>query len=285
MFQSRENDRETATMIEEKDSVPLSEALDQSFFRSSSAQQSLSREFKKKIRKNISDWNYIDSLISNLKPEQLIELEVFLWNEAILFAEGALQKKLAREFITSHMEPTANYHRRQMCGEPLSACRANYCLHSNPACASLKLKEQIHAIAKVFDRRGDMNSRQIRALDSFLENLLKKFSLFSVIVTTDTGQPIASISDLEQSGTGDYSEFVRFFYKHLERYIRNEKSNGSVYFDVPLQAISQKINLENQTLIITLLSMKSHNLDVAMFLANLGLTRIYAEHGVEEAKN
>lgn len=281
MFQSRENDRETATMIEENTSVLLSEALDQSFFRSSSVQESLSREFKKKIRKNISDWNYIDSLISTLKPEQLIELEVFLWNEAILFAEGTLQKKLAREFITSHMEPTANYHRRQMCGEPLSACRANYCLHSNPTCASLKLKEQIHAIAKVFDRRGDMTSRQIRALDSFLENLLKKFSLFSVIVTTDTGQPIASISDLEQSGTGDYSEFVRFFYKHLERYIRNEKSNGSVYFDVPLQAISQKINLENQTLIITLLSMKSHNLDVAMFLANLGLNRIYAEQRIE----
>lgn len=282
MFQTRENERETVAMNEENDFSSSSEAaLDQSFFRSSLPQEHLTREFKKKIRKNISDWNYIDSLISPLNPEQLIELEIFLWDEAIQFAEGTLQKKLAREFITSHMEPTANYHRRQMCGEPLSACRANYCIHSNPACASLKLKEQIHAIANVFDRRGDRNSRKNRALDTFLENLLKKFSLSSVIVTTDTGLPIASLSDLEQFGNGDYSEFVRFFYKHLERYIKNNESNGSVYFDVPLQAISQKINFKNQTLIITLLSMKSHNLDVAMFLANLGLTRIYAEQNVE----
>ena len=116
MFNSKENVEETMVLNGGID-VELSSALDNTFSRSSSSKESLNRELKKKIRKNISDWNYIDSLISTLIPEQLIELEIFLWNEAIEFAEGALQKKLAREFITAHMEPTANYHRRQMCGE------------------------------------------------------------------------------------------------------------------------------------------------------------------------
>lgn len=284
MFHPKENDLETIALNEEND-MKSSANLEITFFRSPSPEESLNRELKKKIRKNISDWSYIDSLISKLKPQQLIELEIFLWNEAIQFAEGTLQKKLAREYITAHMEPTANYHRRQMCAEPLSACRANYCIHSNPACASRKLKEQIHAITKVFDRRNDRHTAQNRALENFLANLIKKFSLFSVIVTTDTGLPIAAISDLEQSETADRSEFVRFFYKHLERYIKNDKSNGSVYFDVPLQAVSQKIAVEGQTLILTLLSLKSYNLDVAMFLATLGINRIYSEKNSADLRN
>lgn len=278
MFNSKENAEETMVLnggIE----VESSSALDNTFSRSSSTKESLNRELKKKIRKNISDWNYIDSLISTLIPEQLIELEIFLWNEAIEFAESTLQKKLAREFITAHMEPTANYHRRQMCGEPLSACRANYCIHSNPACASRKLKEQIRAITKVFDRRTEREMEHDRALEHFLKKLIIKFGLFSIIVTTENGMPISAISDLEQSETGNQSEFVRFFYKHLERYIKNEKSSGSVYFDVPLQAVSQKVVIGAQMLIITLVSMKSNNLDVAMFLATMGVNRIYAENG------
>ncbi|KAB2881540.1 hypothetical protein F9K33_00340 [bacterium] len=278
MFNSKENVEETMVLNGGID-IELSSALDNTFSRSSSSKESLNRELKKKIRKNISDWNYIDSLISTLIPEQLIELEIFLWNEAIEFAEGALQKKLAREFITAHMEPTANYHRRQMCGEPLSACRANYCLHSNPACASRKLKEQIRAITKVFDRRTEREMEHDRALEHFLKKLIIKFGLFSIIVTTENGMPISAISDLEQSATGNQSEFVRFFYKHLERYIKNEKSSGSVYFDVPLQAVSQKVFIGAQMLIITLVSMKSNNLDVAMFLAAMGVNRIYAENG------
>ncbi|MBL7959952.1 hypothetical protein JNL27_06880 [bacterium] len=278
MFNSKENVEETMVLNGGID-VELSSALDNTFSRSSSSKESLNRELKKKIRKNISDWNYIESLIGTLIPEQLIELEIFLWNEAIEFAEGALQKKLAREFITAHMEPTANYHRRQMCGEPLSACRANYCLHSNPACASRKLKEQIRAITKVFDRRTEREMEHDRALEHFLKKLIIKFGLFSIIVTTENGMPISAISDLEQSATGNQSEFVRFFYKHLERYIKNEKSSGSVYFDVPLQAVSQKVVIGAQMLIITLVSMKSNNLDVAMFLAAMGVNRIYAENG------
>ncbi|MBL7995251.1 hypothetical protein JNM05_07745 [bacterium] len=285
MFQSRENEREIISTITEGDSSSPAHDLDQALSRSLTIQETLTRDVKKKIRKNITDWAYIETLISNFNPDQLIELEIFLWNEAIQFAESALQKKLAREFITSHMEPTANYHRRQMCGEPLSACRANYCIHSNPGCASRKLKEQIRAIAGIFDRRTDRNEAQDKALESFLKNLIKKFSLFSVIVTTDNGLPVIALSDLEQSGAADSSEFVRFFYKHLERYIKDNKSSGSVYFDVPLQAVSQKITIGTQTLILTLLSMKSQSLDVSMFLATLGINRIYAEKDAVQAKN
>jgi hypothetical protein len=269
---------------ENEESLPITE-LDQTFLRAASSNETLSRELKKKIRRNISDWPYIDSLISSFTPEQLIELEIFLWNEAIEFAKTTLQKKLAREFITSHMEPTANYHRRQMCGEPFSACRANYCIHSNPICASRKLKEQIRAITKVFDRRSDRDKLHQKSLEKFLQNLIRKFSLFSIIVTGEDGAPIAALSDLEQTETCEQSDFVKFFYKHLERYIKNEKSNGSIYFDVPLQAVSQKIVHDKHVFILTLLSIKNHNLDVAMFLATLGIHRIYSEQKSDDTLN
>ncbi|NUM80523.1 hypothetical protein HUU42_06915 [bacterium] len=241
--------------------------------------QELSRDIKKKIRRNIQDWNLVETMIQSFTPSQLIELEAFLWDEAMAYAETNLHQKMTREFITSRMEPTANYHRRQMCNEPLIACRANYCIHSNPECASRKLREHIHAIAGVFDRRNARNASTNEALDKFLQQLIRKFDLFALILTTDDGIPVAALSDIDvgNPSSGDHSDFVRFFYAHLQKYIDSKSNDRSVYFNIDLKAVSQKFEADGQPMIITLLSVKDVNFDVAVFQATMGISRIFAQ--------
>lgn len=275
MFDLRDTERQTNQSLNTEyvtcQEPPLAE------FKTSVVQGTLSRDILKKIRKNVSDSHYIDSVMTAMTVEQLIELQIFLWHEAMDFTENTLHRKLAREFITSRMEPTANYHRRQMCSEPLTACRANYCVHSNPMCASQKLREQIRGMVTLFDRRSCRAEQQDKALEKYLQNIIRKFGLFAVVVTTGDGLPVAALSDLEQSGGSEHSEFVQFFYRHLERYAKSGSMNGSVYFDLPLQAVSHKMVVAQNTLILTLLSVKNVNLDVAMFQATFGIERIYHE--------
>jgi len=267
--ENKENELKTAMVSGEKVSNSVS-------LRIIRQHESLDRETKKKIRKNISNWNVVSSIISNYSPEQLIEVQSLLWNEAMAYAENVLHQKLAREFITARIEPTANYHRRQMCAEPVSACRANYCIHSNPACATKKLNEQIKAIATIFDRRVGRTENPENSLEDYLQNLILRFGLFAIIVTTEDGVPVAAASDLKNlDDCNHHSELVKFFYKHLERYIKDEKNEGSVYYDVSFQALSHKIAHGDQKFIITMLAIKTANLNVAMFQSLLGINRIY----------
>lgn len=249
--------------------------------------QELSRDIKKKIRRNIQDWSVIEALIQPFTPSQLIELEAFLWDEAMAYAETNLHQKMTREFITSRMEPTANYHRRQMCNEPLIACRANYCIHSNPECASRKLREHIRAIAGIFDRRTARNASINDALDKFLQQLIKKFGLFAVVLTTDNGVPVAAVSDIDvgNPSSGDHSDFIRFFYAHLQKYIDSKSQDRSVYFDVDLKAVSQKFETDGQAMIITLLGVKDINFDVAVFQATMGISRIFSQEETMRSNN
>ncbi len=276
MFDLRDTDRQTNQSLNMESMAGKEASLTE--FKTSFVQGTLSRDLLKKIRKNISDPHFIDSIMTGMTVEQLMELQIFLWHEAIDFAENTLHRKLAREFITSRMEPTANYHRRQMCSEPVTACRANYCVHSNPMCASQKLREQIRSMISLFDRRSRRTEEQDKALEHYLQNIIRKFGLFAAVVTTGDGLPVAALSDLEQSGGGEHSEFAKFFYRHLERYAKSGSANGSVYFDLPLQAVSHKMVVAQNTLILTLLSVKNVNLDVAMFQATFGIERIYREN-------
>lgn len=247
-------------------------------YKSAPFRGTLTYEMLQNIRRSIADKRHIESVMANLQTEQLIELQNFLWHEAMEHVHSILQQDMTREYITSRMESTANYHRRQMCSEPLSACRANFCIHSNPACAGRKLKDQIRALSGLFDRRTSRSEAQDQSIGKFLSGIVRRFGLSAAIVTTDDGMPVAAVSNLDRPNKTDSSEFVNFFYRHLERYARSDASAGSVYYDVPLQAVSHKLVLANQTLILTLLSVRNVHLDVAMFRAAFGVERICLEN-------
>lgn len=252
----------------------LQDAPDQTYRRENEAGL-LSRELKQKIRKNIFDWKTVEPIVRTLSAEQLVELEVFLWKEAMDHAGNALEQKLTREYITARMEPTPNYHRRQMCGEPLSACRANYCVYSNPNCASRKLLEHIKAIATVFDRRTLRNHDRDSDLDAFLHELVKRNGLFGAILTSDDGAPIAAVSDLDQTAGVDHSDFIRSFYRHLEVFISRQPTEAAAHFDLFVKAASQKLAVDDRILILTVLGTNEKRLDGALLEGGLGVKRIY----------
>lgn len=252
----------------------MRDAPDQTYRRENEAGL-LGRELKQKIRKNIFHWKSVEPIVWTLSAEQLVELEVFLWKEAMEHAGNTLEQKLAREYITARMEPTSNYHRRQMCGEPLSACRANYCIHSNPNCASRKLLEHIKAIATVFDRRTMRNHERSTDLDTFMHELVKRHGLFGAILTSDDGAPIAAVSDLDQAGGVDHSDFIRSFYRHLEAFIAHQPTEAAAHFDLFVKAASQKLAIDHQTLILTVLGTNAKRLDGALLEGGLGVKRIH----------
>lgn len=237
----------------------------------------VSREWKQKIRKNILDWKSVEPMVLALSAEQLVELEIFLWKEAMDHAGSTLEQKLTREYVTSRMEPTANYHRRQMCGEPLDACRANYCIQSNPNCASRKLVEHIKAIATVFDRRTVRTKSRGNDVEGFFHELVKRHELFGAILTSGEGAPIAAVSDLDQST--DHSDFVQSFYRNLEKSLADHPVETTRYFDLFVKAASHKFSIRQSVLILTVLGSEVAKLDAALTSGVPGIKRI---HGLPE---
>lgn len=249
--------------------------------RSDENKNRLSRELKKNIRRNIHDREYLLSVLGQMTAEELIELEAFIWKEALQYCNNEFHTTLARTYITEHLEPTANYHRRQMCGEPIDACRANYCIQSNPACASRKLTEHILAITAVFDRRRDRDDNLQQSLSRFLKHMIQKHELFGAILTDENGMPYAAVTDMDQN-RNDQSQFIRLFYMHLMKYLKNEKNDFSYGYDLPVQVVVQKFQTEKQKLAISLLSMKELNFDVVLFQMTLGIQRIFMEYNTSE---
>jgi hypothetical protein len=262
--------------VENQNNSPGETGQNQDGFRAIKIQLTLSRELKKKIRQNICDWTYVENIINTLSPQALVELETFLWDEAIQYGESVLQQKLTREYITGRMESTPNYHHKQGCNEPLIACRANYCIHSNPNCASFKIKQHIKAIAGVFDRRTLTMRDAKESLDNYFRHFIEKYGLVSMILTTSTGVPVAAVSEFDSQTLShyDHSDFVKSFFLHLNQYIDASTTSGSVTFDINLKAITQKIEIKAQKLIVTLLSVKEESLDVSLFQAVIGIDRI-----------
>ncbi len=242
-------------------------------------EQDLSSELKTRIRRNIQDWETVEALIEPLSPRQLLQVENFLWSEALSYAEHTLQQKLTREFITSRMEPTANYHRRQMCGEPLIACRANYCIHSNPACASRKLKEHIRSIVTVFDRRSARTNTSREALNKFLQHVVQKFGIFGVILSDERGAPVAAASDLDpdSADASEHSVFSRMLLDYVSKAGHTTSEGQPVSFELNLKAVSHMVDSGGRRLLLTVLSQREYSPDLAVFHASMGINRILSE--------
>ena len=245
-------------------------------FRQPVYEEQLTREIKEHLLENIHNWSFVEPVIASFSAPQLVELENYLWKEATEYAQNTLQKKLAREFITRRIEPTSSYHRRQICSEPLIACRANYCVYSNPNCAGRKLREHIQAISSIFDRRTRRSNRWQDAIDTFLQHMINKLSLFGIIVTNSEGAPIAAISELENRRDISGSDFVRTFFAHLGDYIAKESDELTRFGNVNVNASSQRIQLDKDTFIVTLLSIHDVDFYSATDQVAHGIRRIFS---------
>lgn len=89
--------------------------------------------------------------LRKLKPREVLEAQVFLWD----FLHRLSEEKgipVGRDEITARMTPTSTYQYSVGCNERLDYCRANICVYTNPVCASNKLRGQMEAIRHLLSK-------------------------------------------------------------------------------------------------------------------------------------
>lgn len=88
------------------------------------------------------------AVLYELKPREVLEAQVFLWDFLHRLAEER-GTALPRREITARMTPTSTYQYSVGCNERLDYCRANICVYTNPVCASNKLRGQMEALRSI----------------------------------------------------------------------------------------------------------------------------------------
>lgn len=86
--------------------------------------------------------------LKKLKPREVLEAQVFLWD----FLHRLAQERglsVSRDEITARMMPTSTYQYSVGCNERLDYCRANICVYTNPVCASNKLRGTMEALRQM----------------------------------------------------------------------------------------------------------------------------------------
>lgn len=126
--------------------------------------EKVSREFKVNLVKSVFNKHEFDSLISSCNPYDLSEVQEFLWEALLYVGRDEQGQPIKRDAITSKMEPTVDYWRAQLCGEPVDTCRGRSCFVSHPVCAAKKLRGQIEVIRQCFERRKQRSEQREDAL-------------------------------------------------------------------------------------------------------------------------
>lgn len=103
---------------------------------------------KQKLIDYLQDEELFFELLDALKPRELVEVQVILWNYVIDYS-FAIGKNFSRHNLTDRMESTANYQYRVGCSERIDYCRGNICINTHPNCAGSKLKSQIKVLREI----------------------------------------------------------------------------------------------------------------------------------------
>ncbi len=126
--------------------------------------EKVSREFKINLVKSVFSRSEFEQLIGPCNPYELSEVQEFLWEALLYIGRDERGQPIKRDAITSRMEPTVDYWRAQLCGEPVDTCRGRSCFVSHPVCAAKKLRGQIEVIRQCFERRRQRSEQRDDAL-------------------------------------------------------------------------------------------------------------------------
>lgn len=94
------------------------------------------------LRLNLLDREEFGTGIQHLNPNQMANLQRYLWDRIFEISANMLGRRIEPYFITDRMEPAVNYMRRVGCQEREDYCIANICFVSNPQCAANKLRAE-----------------------------------------------------------------------------------------------------------------------------------------------
>lgn len=240
----------------------------------------LSRGIRDYLKANAHNSELLSQKLDELDFAALVEAEKFLWQEALDSGMTALGSQLNREYITRKMEPTADYHRRMLCSEPLTACRANYCIKSNPGCAARKIKQNIKAISSVFNRRSSRGTGFRNDLRKIFSSVLADHGLFAITFTDATLYPIVSVSEFDSKQSGSGSGFIRVYYDYLKsRDAANDPINeaGKPY-DLPLKIETQAINIGSANFVLNVFYVEKVDSTAVSEKLRTAIFRIYLDN-------
>lgn len=103
------------------------------------------RRIGERLVENCHDAEAYSRELKGLKPREVLEAQVFIWDFLFRLAKER-QIDLSRDEITKRLMPTSTYQYSVGCNERLDYCRANICVYTNPVCASNKLRGQMEAL-------------------------------------------------------------------------------------------------------------------------------------------
>jgi hypothetical protein len=103
------------------------------------------RQIGERLVENCHDPEAFRAELRKLKPREVLEAQVFIWDFLHRLA-AERNVEISRVEITKRMMPTSTYQYSVGCNERLDYCRANICVYTNPVCASNKLRGQMEAL-------------------------------------------------------------------------------------------------------------------------------------------
>ena len=114
--------------------------------------------------------NIVD-MIDKMDNRGVIGLQKFVWETVAEFGIITRKKHFSRKEITRKMTPTPQYQKSRGCTERSYYCKATQCIHTNPECARMKIKEHVRVMAESM-REYVQIERQNQAIE---ETLLEKY--------------------------------------------------------------------------------------------------------------
>jgi hypothetical protein len=109
---------------------------------------SLKLEFLRKLFFGLT----METTLSALTPEQMMEAHRFFWEKAVEFGIRSKGKDFKREEITARFTPISHFQKKMNCQNALQKCKGTDCFYTNAECAMLRSRQQIQAMCEaIFD--------------------------------------------------------------------------------------------------------------------------------------
>ncbi len=147
------------------------------------------------IKSKFQIYKEYDSFIEELNYDQLRNFLEALIRTAVVFYSEALNISANEKDIRGKLENLLDYKTRTGCAEPIDACLNEGCYHINPECAVRKIKEDILAIAQIFESRKNRSHIPHIAIELFFKRLIEKQNCIGLILSDKFGAPKVFTTD------------------------------------------------------------------------------------------
>lgn len=167
------------------------------------------------IHENIHDSQSLLEVMNQFTYEKLQHLMNNLMRSAGRYYQDVLKVPQAEKHIKSKLENLLDYKDRVGCSESIESCLHEGCFRMNANCAVRKTKEDILAIAQIFESRRNRSTIPHVAIELFFKKLIEDHNCISVVMSDKSGAPKifttdgSAISTVITSGIHRLAEAIR----------------------------------------------------------------------------